>query len=115
MLARFSVAVLALVASTGCPRKDAPAVAPARPLPADPEVALGSMQAECDALIAALGVYKACPNLVDEDRQDLDAWTEDANSAFSESRKASPEANAQRTIAAACRKATDSVKAAAER
>ena len=102
-------------ALVACVRKDPPPASPAPPLPADPEVALDSMQVECDAMVGALAVFKACPNLEGEDRDDLDGWIERANRDFGASRKASPEPNAQKAIAGACRKATDSIKAATER
>lgn len=99
-------------ALAGCPRKDPPPAKPAPSLPADPEVTLESMQVECDAMLSALAAFKACPNADDDDREGIDAWIERANRDFAASRKANPEPNAQKAIAAACRKATDSVKAA---
>ena len=63
-------------------------------------------------MVAALESYKACPNNEDEDRENIDDWIESANRSFVASRKANPEPNAQKAIAASCRKATDSVKAA---
>ena len=104
---------LLFVLVAACARVDRPApVTPAQPLPADPDIALGSMQVECDAMIAALETYKSCVNHEDEDREDLEAWIETANRSFAASRKANPEPNAQKAIAASCHKATDSVKAA---
>lgn len=76
---------------------------------------LESMQVECDGMMSALAGFKTCEHLEEEDRESLEAWIEVANRNFAASRKANPEANAQRAIAAACRKATDSVKAANER
>lgn len=108
-------AAAAAVAVAGCARKDPPPVRPAPPLAADPEVALDTMQVECDGMVAALGAFRACPNQDDEDREAIDAWIERANRDFAASRKANPEPNAQKAIAAACRKATESVKAATER
>jgi hypothetical protein len=102
-------------ALAACVRKDPPPASPAPPLPADPEVQLESMQVECDAMLGALAVFKACPHHDDRDRDAIDAWVERANGDFVASRKANPEPNAQKAIAAACRKATDSVKAATER
>lgn len=84
-------------------------------MPADPEIALESMQVECDSLVSALAAFKTCENLEDEDQEDLDHWIESANRNFAASRKANPEPNAQKTIAQACRKASESVKAATER
>ena len=108
--------LLLLLAVCACARKDPPSpVTPAAPLPADPEVALESMQLECDAMVAALAIYKECTHHEDEDRENIQAWIEIANRNFAASRKANPEPNAQKAIAGACRKATDSVKAANER
>ena len=108
--------VVFLLLLLGCARKDPPStIKPAGPLPADPEVALESMQIECDAMVAALDRYKACPNHEDEDRENIEAWIETANRNFAASKKANPEPNAQKAIAGACRKATDSVTAAIER
>jgi hypothetical protein len=90
-------------------------VAPGEPIAAPAEVALGTMEVECEALIAAFGVYKQCPNLEDEDREVIDAWRERAEQDFAAGKKANPEPNAQRAIAAACHKAAASVTAAGER
>jgi hypothetical protein len=95
--------------------RDPPPVAPGEPIRAPAEVALGTMDAECDGLIAALADYKQCPNLDDDDRWDIDAWSERAQQDFAAGKKAKPEPNAQRAIAAACHKAIASVKAANER
>ena len=73
------------------------------------------MQIECDAMVAALATYKTCVNHEDEDRENIEGWIETANRNFAASKKANPEPNAQKAIAAACRKATTSVKAADER
>jgi hypothetical protein len=110
---RLLVTLLVLL---GCARKDPPAsIKPAAPLPADPPVALESMEKECDAMVAALEAYRTCEHHEDEDREHIDAWIETANRGFAASRKANPEPNAQKAIAGACRKATDSVKAAHQR
>lgn len=102
-------------ALAACVRKDPPPAAPAPPLAADPEAQLESMQVECDGMLGALAELKACPNHEDRDRYEIEAWIERASRGFAASRKANPEPNAQKAIAAACRKATDSVKAAHER
>src|SRR5262245_3710451 len=72
-----------------------PPVAPGVPIPPAPEVALGTMDAECDALLAALTAYKQCPNLEDEDRLDIDAWIERTQQDFAAGKKSNPEPNAQ--------------------
>lgn len=110
----FLAGALAL-ALCACVRKDPPPAAPAPPLPADPELKLETMQIECDGMLSALATFKACPNHDDEDRDDVQAWIETANRNLAASRKAEPEPNAQRAIAGACRKASDSVRAATER
>ncbi|MBA3393086.1 MAG: hypothetical protein H0T89_10600 [Deltaproteobacteria bacterium] len=109
------VPAFAAVLAAGCARRDPPPVKPAPPLPADPARELQTMQIECDGMIAALAAYKACPNLEEADLAHLDDWIETADRAFAASRKAKPEPNAQNAIAGACRKATESVRAAAER
>jgi hypothetical protein len=101
--------------SLGCGGAPPPPVPPGEPITAPGEVTLGAMDAECDALIAALGLYKQCPNLDDDDRADIDAWVERAQQDFAAGKKANPEPNAQRAIAAACRKAVASVTAANQR
>jgi hypothetical protein len=108
-----SFAIAALIA--GCPRRDPPPVRPAPPLAADPEVSVQTMQVECDGMLSALATYRACENHEDEDREAIDAWIERAERDFASSRKANPEANAQKAIAGACQRATNSVKAANER
>jgi hypothetical protein len=95
--------------------RDPPPVAPGEPIPAAPEVTLDTMDAECNGLIAALATYKQCPNLDDDDRWDIDAWSERAQQDFAAGKKAKPEPNAQHAIAAACHKAIASVMAANER
>ncbi len=105
----------AVVLLLACARRDAPTVTPAAPLAADPDIVLATMQVECDLMLGALATYKACTNLEQDDIDDLESWIENANRNLAASRKANPEPNAQHAIAAACRKATDSVKAAAAR
>jgi hypothetical protein len=92
-----------------------PPVAPGEPIAAPTEVELGSMDAECEALLTALERYKQCPHLDDDDRADIGAWRDRAQQDFAAGKKANPEPNAQRAIAAACRKAVASVTAASER
>jgi hypothetical protein len=90
-------------------------VPPGEPILAPAEVSLGTMEVECDALLSAFALFKQCPNLEDEDRADLDAWSERALQDFAAGKKANPEPNAQHAIAAACRKAVASVTAANQR
>jgi hypothetical protein len=99
---------------TAC-HADPPPVAPGDPIPAPAEVALGTMDAECDGLLTALATYKQCVNLDDDDRWSIDAWTERVQEDFAAGKKANPEPNAIHAIAAACRKGIESVTAATER
>ena len=66
-------------------------------------------------MVAALADYKACKNLDPNEVDSLEGWIETANRNFAAGRKTEIEPNAQRAIAAACHRATASVKAAHER
>ena len=104
-----------LMALAACGPKQPPAPPPGPSIPADPEIALRDMVVECEGLIATLSAYRRCPNLEEDDRQDLDDWIDHANKDFAAGRKANPDPNAQRAIALACFRATKSVQAASER
>ena len=110
-LARLGVFLAAL---GGCAKEPRP-VAPGPTIAADPVVSLRSMDEECDGMLAALRTYKACPNLEDEDRSDLDGWIESATANLAAGKKANPDDRAQRAIALACHRATASVEAATQR
>ncbi|HEX3764952.1 MAG TPA: hypothetical protein VHW23_39925 [Kofleriaceae bacterium] len=105
---------LAAGLAAGC-HGEPPPVAPGEPIAAPAEVSLGTMDTECEGLITAFARYKECPNLDEDDRADIDAWSERAKEDFAAGKKANPELNAQRAIAAACHKAVASVTAANER
>ena len=114
---RAAVQVLVLVAGLAAGLASAchgepPPVAPGEPIAAPAAVELGTMDAACEGLLTALGVYKQCPNHDDDDRADIDAWSERAREDFAAGKKGNPEPNAQRAIAAACHKAAASVTAA---
>lgn len=67
-------------------------------------------------MIGALTTFRACKNLEDEDRQDLDAWIERANQDLAAGRKATKvNANDLRAMALACHRATSTVEAATQR
>lgn len=103
-----------LVSAVAC-HGSPPPVAPGEPISAAPEVALGTMDAECNGLLTALSTYKQCPNLDDDDQWSITAWTDRAQEDFAAGKKANPDAGAQQAIAAACHKAVASVTAATER
>lgn len=102
------------VALAGCGSAPRP-IPPGEPIAAPAEVTLGTMEVECDALLAAFAAYKQCPNLDADDRSDIDAWIDRSQQDFAAGKKANPEPNARHAIAAACRKAVASVTAANER
>ncbi len=105
-----------VLAISACALRDPPqAVTPAAPLPADPPIALESMQVECDGLLAALASYKECKHLEPGDAAEIEAWIEAANRNLAAGRKGNPEPNAQKAIAGACHRATSSVQAANQR
>jgi hypothetical protein len=100
----------------GCSlREPVSPIQPAAPLPADPPVTLGTMKAECDALLAALDTYKSCPNHDKDDAEDVEGWIKVATRNITAGTKVDPEPNAQKAIAGACHRATRSIKAANER
>jgi hypothetical protein len=110
-------AALAVVVVVGCTRHpEIPALPPAAPLPAAPDIELGTMQAECDAMIAALEAKLVCPNAEDDeragDKATIERWRDVDFPALVKSK---PDEPSQRAIALACRRATVSVAAAAER
>jgi hypothetical protein len=78
-------------------------------------MALGSMTEECDAMVGALETFKACPNLDEDNQEDLEAWIERASQDFTAGRKVTLAPDVQQAIAHACRRATNSVTAATER
>ena len=104
-----------VVCCLGACHGDPPPVAPGEPIAAPPEVSLGTMDAECDGLLSALASYKECPNLEEDDKDDVDAWIDRTEQDLAAGKKANPEPNAQRAIAAACHKAIASVTAANQR
>ena len=85
------------------------------PIPAEPEAQVDTMQKECDALITAFEGWKTCPNLDDRGRKEVDAFIEVAKQSFAAGTKAGPDEKSQHAIALACRRATGSVHASAQR
>jgi len=113
-LAARATCALAVVLGAACSRPPPP-VPPGEPISAPAEVTLGTMEVECDALLAALAHYKQCPNLDEYDRDDIAGWIEHAEQGFAAGKKANPDPPSRTAIAAACRKAVASVAAANER
>ena len=73
------------------------------------------MTEECDALLAALTTFHECPNLDEDGKWELAAWIERTSTDFTARNKVKLDADAQKAIAVACRRATNSVIAATER
>ena len=109
-----SVLITFWLGSVGCGGSQKP-VAPGPPIAADPPAQLASMIEECDAMVAALETFRACPNLEEDDQRDLQFWIERAQKDFTAGRKVELEAPAQAAIARSCRRATNSVAAATQR
>jgi len=102
------------MAIAGCHHPDAP-VAPGPPIVADPVPDLGAMDAECDAMMAALAAWGTCAHADDGDRAESAGWLEVARDAFEAGKKGHLDDKSQRVVAAACHKARDSVLAAKQR
>lgn len=66
-------------------------------------------------MLAALATWRACPNLDQDNKEDVDAWIERAQIDFTAGRKVTLDKDAQQAIAMSCRRATSSVAAATER
>ncbi|HUJ62414.1 MAG TPA: hypothetical protein VLX92_28120 [Kofleriaceae bacterium] len=98
-----------------------PPVEPGTPLPAEPDLQLGSMDDECKGLDTALASYGECPNLDDQDRAWIKSDREYAEQSMAAGKKGFAElrangskhadeiAAAERQIALACHKAASSV------
>jgi hypothetical protein len=93
-----------------------PVLPPAAPLPATPELELGTMEAECNAMIAAQQALEDCPNREEDeragDRATIERWRDVDYPALV---KGKPDEPSQRAIALACRRAAGSLAAATER
>lgn len=109
---RDFVVFLTMIAA--CHHADPP-VAPGPPLPAEPDIQVASMDAECSGLEKAIDAWEACPHLDDEEREWLRAVSEYAEQSFAAGRKGKPDAESQRAIALACHRAAVSIGHADER
>jgi hypothetical protein len=103
-----------LIALAGCHHAERP-VAPGPPLPAEPDMVVGSMDDECAALEKAIATWAECPNLDDDDRSWLKAVSDAAEQSFAAGKKSNPDADSQRAIALACHRAAVSMQHANER
>lgn len=92
-----------------------PPTRPGPPIPAEPDADLANMDTECAGLIAALDLYGQCPNLESGDREWTRSAIEAAEDSFAAGKKAHPDEPSQKAIAAACHRATLSIRDATER
>jgi hypothetical protein len=100
-----------------CARHPAlPVLPPAAPLPATPDVELGTMEVECAAMLAANQALAECPNRDDAeragDRATIELWRDVDFPALV---KGKPDEPSKRAIALACHRAAASYAAATER
>jgi hypothetical protein len=109
---RDFVVFLTMVAA--CHHADPP-VTPGPPLPAEPDIQLGTMEDECGGLQKAIAAWQACPNLDEEDRDWLKSLSAAAEESFAAGRKGKPDEESQRVIALACHRAAVSMQHANER
>jgi hypothetical protein len=110
-LSRFAV----LLAVTACARGPEPPARPGEPIPAEPDLVVGTMTEECDGLTAAVTSFAACPNLEPEEKTWARAVIEAAEESFEAAKKAAPDDAGARAIAIACHKAATSIHAATTR
>jgi len=90
--------------------REPPPVPPGEPIPAEPDVAVDTMDKECDGLIAAIAAFGACPNQDDPMRDWAERVGEVAQQAFDAGKKGHPDAPSQHVIALACHKAAVSMR-----
>ncbi len=109
---RDFVVFLAIVA--GC-HHAGPTVVPGPPLPAEPEIKLGSMDEECGGFQKAIEAWRACPNLDEDDRDWLHSISDYAEQSFAAGKKGNPDEDSQKAIALACHRAAVSIVHATER
>ena len=101
----------AIVVSASC-HHGLPPVPPGPPIPAELAVEVGTMKAECDDVLAALAVWKQCPNLDEGGRAVMDAWIDAAKLSFDAGEKVELDDKQAHAIALSCHRFVDSAKAA---
>ncbi len=87
-------------------------VPPGPPIPAEPELVVGSMDEECAAFEAALDNWTKCPNMDDEKRAWIRATKEFAEESYAAGKKSALDGQVQHAIAVRCRRAASSVQSA---
>jgi len=102
-------ALFAVLLVFGCRHPDPP-VKPGEPIPAEQDVTVDTADKECDGLLTAFTAYGDCPNATDDERAWAKQVSELAQRSFDAGKKGKPDAEAQKVIAHACHRATESVK-----
>lgn len=115
LLPRSDIAFLIALGCAAACHKAPPPVAPGPPIRAEPTVEVKAMGDECNALLAAFEVWKACPNASEGEKKELEAQEDYAKLSFEASTKVELDAKQQHAIALGCQRATASVQAAAQR
>jgi len=104
----------ALLMLVACHRAEPP-VPPGPPLPAEPDVVVGTADQECGALIGAIATFDKCPHADEEDHAWARGWTHATEEAFAAGKKGALDDHALHSMALACLRAAVSVQHATER
>jgi hypothetical protein len=88
------------------------AVPPGPPIPAEPDLAVGTADEECAAFEAALDTWTKCPNMDDDKRAWIRATKDFAEESYAAGKKSALEPQVLHAIAVRCRRAASSVKSA---
>jgi hypothetical protein len=100
--------VLGILLACEC-HHEPPPTPPGEPIPAEPDVKLGTMDEECKGLVDALNAYGACPNSDEDERVWARRVGELAQQAFDAGKNGSNDEQSLRVMALACRKAAVSM------
>jgi hypothetical protein len=100
--------VVGMLLASAC-HHEPPPTPPGEPIPAEPDVKLGSMDDECKSLVDALNAYGACPNSDEDERVWARRVAELAQQAFDAGKNGSNDEQSLRVMALACRKAAVSM------
>ncbi|HEX4454691.1 MAG TPA: hypothetical protein VH143_27715 [Kofleriaceae bacterium] len=82
---------------------------PGEPIPAEPDIKLGSVDDECKGLVDAITAYGACPNSDEDERAWARRVVEVAQQAFDAGKHGKQDEQTLRVMALACHKAAVSM------
>jgi hypothetical protein len=100
--------IVGMLVGNAC-HHEPPPTPPGAPIPAEPDITLGSMDDECKGLVDALNTYGACPNSDEDERVWARRVAELAQQAFDAGKNGSNDEQSLRVMALACRKAAVSM------